>query len=723
MSYEAYSVAVRLSLINNVSAGLLAITKNLQSTHMEADKLQAKLASIGKRMAIGGAMFAGGLAIGKLLEAPLEEAKKLAMAKADLATLNLSAADNEKIYAAAAANAHKNLGMTITDNIKMVQDLHTALGSLPHALENMQAFSQFSIAAKIRNGGKDVEGLVGNAAKALEHRGDKVVGSPVEFKDELNRMSKVYFGSKGRVDPNQYFQASQTGKLAYALMDKDYLYGQFAGYMSTKTGTTAGTAAMSGFSALVGGHMDNHAKGFLARLGLLQVGVSPEQVKLTKEAIAQLHLAPKDAKKMMGAMMPVTGGLKEEYVGLYAHNPGKFVEQVLAPRIRDIFGKNLTNEQVAEIVAKNFNRNTGDFLGAHIVNSAKFAKDAGIFNRSMGFGAAYQMYKKSPEGAQLAAEEAWKNFMALVGSVYLPMFTRGLEHLAVWLDKAGQFVEKHPALIKGLVGALASLAAFLVAGGLINMTYAAGQGFMLLGGAFKWGMPFLKDMVGWLPRAGTMFLKIGKDLMEVATSPFVRGFAQAVFGPFKLALDGVKWAIQGLLSPIGRLIPKLVEMAGKAGIGGVFDAFRVFLAFQVGYQVGEWLNENVVSPIVKWLSDGKALSLGDWLYQKVHGDDSDKLGPMHYKVVNGHAVAGDGGQPPALPPAQAPHKPVPLAFKQDTSVIAQKSPQMVQVQTTLNLDGRKFAEVVSQYQAKQAARGLGTGGFDPGLGMPLVAQN
>ncbi|MEB0133577.1 hypothetical protein, partial [Pseudomonas sp. CCI2.4] len=485
MSFDAYSVAVKLSLINHVSSGLLMISKGLHSTGMDADKLNAKLMSIGKQAAIGAAMFGSGLAIAGLLKAPLDEAKKLAQAKADFSTLNLSAADNEKVFAAASMNAHKNFGMTITDNIKLIQDLHTAMGSLPHALENVPAFSQFAIAAKIRNGGKDVDGLVTNAAKALEHRGDKVMMHPDEFNDELGRMSKVYFGSKGRVNPDEYYKASKTGGMSYALLDKEFLYGKFAGYMSMQSGDSAGTSLMTSFSSLVGGHMDNKAKGFLAKLGLLQVGVSPEQVKLTREAVDKLHLSAKDAKKMMVAMMPVTGGLSEKYLSMYASRPDLFSDSVLVPAIRRVFGKDLSNEQVAEIEAKYFNRGTSKLLGPLVLSGSKLEKDAAIFGKSMGFGQAYQMYRQSPEGAELAAGEAWKNFLAIIGSVYLPVVTRGLEKLAYWLDFAGQYAEKNQGQIRGVAYALMGLSAFLITGGLLNMVIAAGRGFWLLGIALK----------------------------------------------------------------------------------------------------------------------------------------------------------------------------------------------------------------------------------------------
>ncbi|TCB11433.1 hypothetical protein E0H78_07310 [Acinetobacter sp. ANC 4641] len=570
MSFEAYSVAVKLSLINNVSSGLLLISKNMKTVHDDAEKLNQKLKSIGKNMAIGGALFGGGIALAGILKGPYEEAKKLAQAKADFATLNLSAAETEKVYAAASLNAHKNLGMSITDNIKMVQDLHTAMGNLPHALEYLPQFSQFAIAAKIRNGGKDVDGLILNASKALEHRGDKVMMHPKEFDSELDMLSKVYFATRGIVDPRAYYMASKTGGMAYSLLDKNFLYGKFAGYMSTQSGDSAGTSLMTAFSSLVGGHMDNKAKGFLARLGMLQVGVSPEQVRLTKEAVDRLHLPAKDAKKLMGAMMPVTGGLSDKYLELYAKDPDKFIGQYMAPAIRRVFGQNLSNEQVSEIITKYFNRGTSKFLGSLVLSEEKFAKDSNIIKKSMGFHDAYSNYIKSPEGAEIAAGEAWKNLLALVGSVYLPTITKGLMGFATWLDRVGQYVEHNKTQVKFFVAALAGLSAFLIAGGLILMIHAATSAFILLGGA----------LIGLPARL------LAARIATIAMSTSVIGAATS-FG--------------------------LLQKAASA--------FMVFAAAYAGYQAGTWLNNHVVNPGVQKLTGDKNATLGTWIYDKFHPND------------------------------------------------------------------------------------------------------
>jgi hypothetical protein len=139
----------------------------------------------------------------------------------------------------------------------------------------------------------------------------------------------------------------------------------------------------------------------------------------------------------------------------------------------------LSNEQVAEMLASKFNRSTGDFLGELIVNGMKFAKDSKIFGNAKDYSSGYQQYIKSPEGAEIAAEAAWTNFLALFGSVYLPVITGGLLKLAGALDSLSQMVEKHPAIFRALSYALIGLSGALMFRGTVLILTAALRGLGL----------------------------------------------------------------------------------------------------------------------------------------------------------------------------------------------------------------------------------------------------
>lgn len=480
--FDAYKIGITLSLTNHVSKGLLLMAGDFAKTEAQATLLQKRLVSIQNDAIKGGLMLGAGVGMLALLKGPYEEAKKLAQAQANFQTLNLSASENAQAFGKAATMSHQTLGTTITNNVKLIHDLHTAFGDLHHAIDTADIFAKMSIVAKVANGGKDVDGLVNAAAKALEHRGGKVINNPAEFAAESDLMTKVMLATKMRVGPSDYLTASGTGKMAYQLYDKEYLYGNYAGLMSINGGARTGTAGMTAFSSLVGGHMDNKGKGFLADLGLWQEGPSKKRLGIIQEALK--GLSPEERKlavTSLGGQSALSGGLKDADAELFAHRPDLFVAKMV-PLIRQRFGMDLSDEQVALLLAKNFNRNTGDFLATQITMASKLAKDTSIINKSMGNESGYQHYMSSPEGAEAAAGAAWKNFLAMFGSVYLPKITEGLLLLAKGLDSLSGFVTRNQTLVKGLVSVFAALAVGLMIRGAALLLSVAlrGLGIALL---------------------------------------------------------------------------------------------------------------------------------------------------------------------------------------------------------------------------------------------------
>jgi hypothetical protein len=478
MTFEAYKIGIKISLINHVSTGLGIMAGDFTKAERKALLLENRLKRIqleGIKLkgVMGGMMFGAGAAGMMLLKGSYEEAKKLAQAQADFKNLNLSALDNSRVFGVATNLSHKTLGTTITNNIKLIQDLHTATGDLNKSLRLSGAYSQFSVAARVQNGGQDVDNLVLTSIKALEHRGDKVVQSPVALQQELHRQSQVFFATKGRVSPSDYFHLSQTGKMAYTLADSDFLYGPMAAMMQAKTGQTTGTAQMTTLSSLIGGHMTNKAKGFLRGMGLWDDQTSP-LAKGLKDLINNDPLV----KKLIAAQGDVSiqsGGLPAYAAAMAAGNTDKFTREILVPAIRKKYG-NLSDEQIGLMLTKQFNRNTADDLSFWVLNAQKVKKDTGIINKSNGFCGAYRSYLKTPEGAEEAAGAAWKNFLAMFGSVYLPVITKGLLKLAGVLNSLSIAVKHHPRLFKGIVIGLAGLAGALMFGRMVLFISAAFRG-------------------------------------------------------------------------------------------------------------------------------------------------------------------------------------------------------------------------------------------------------
>lgn len=522
--FEAYKIAVKISLINHVSTGLLAMGKDFARTEAQAAKLEMRIKNIQSSALKGALMFAGGVGIAGLLKVPYEEAKKLAQAQADFSNLNLSAMDNAKAFGTAAANAHKTLGSTITGNIKLIQDLHTATGDLGNALALSGAYTQFGVAARVQNGGKEVDGLVSNSIKALEHRGDRVMQSQANRLFELSKQSQVYFATKGRVSPSDYFHMSQTGKMSYTLADSDFLYGPMAAMMQAKTGATAGTSQMTMLASLVGGHMTKKAIGFMRGLGLWQDQASP----LTSGLKSSINNDPL-VKKLVAAQGDVgiqSGGMPGWAAKLAAGNTNAFVLKVLGPAIRKKYGLDLSDSDVAMMLTQQFNRNTADNLSFWLLNQQKVAKDTALISKSNSYSGAYAAYMKSPEGAEEAASAAWKNFLAMFGTVYLPVITDGLLKIAGGLDSLSKAVTEHPLAFKALAYSL----------GLVAVGLGLRGGGLLLSAAFK-GLGLALAFQGGAGPGG-----IAGGISRMALGVGALGVAVSAFLAIAYLPDIIKWA-------------------------------------------------------------------------------------------------------------------------------------------------------------------------------------
>ncbi len=368
-----------------------------------------------------------------------EEAKKLEKAQADFGNLNLSREENKEALQKANLIANSVRGTVITENLALIQDLHTATGDLHHALELSKPYAIYANAAKVQNGGRPVDNLVMNSIKALEHRGDAVMQNPAQLAREMSMQSQVHFFTKGVVSPSDYFAMSRTGKLAYQLASPEYLYGPAAALISANTGATAGTMEMTALSSLVGGHMDKKAKGFLAELGLWQEKVDPQvaayRKQFEKDADYQKIVAAN------GGNLIQTGGLSAENTKLFIADRNKFVLDVLMPAIKKRYGLDMSNEDIARLLSANFNRNTSADLGFYVTNQLKVAKDTAGIQKDKDFMAANSSYMETATGAEENFVSAWKNFKTEFGKNVLPVVTGMLNDGADILRKIGQAKE------------------------------------------------------------------------------------------------------------------------------------------------------------------------------------------------------------------------------------------------------------------------------------------
>ncbi|HCM9127877.1 TPA: hypothetical protein N5L07_002195 [Enterobacter asburiae] len=702
MDIEAYKVAVRLSLTENVTAGLIGLTRHFATAENSAAKLRNQLTSIGKMTAVGGGLMAIGFGLTKGLDAALKSAKDVAMAQADFKTLNLNAMEMAEVNATAMEQTHKTLGSTIAGNIRLIQDLHTAFGDLHHALELAPQFTRYETVVKAALGERAADGAVNAMARALEHRGGKVVNDPKEFQKELAMATQVQLATKNRVSPKDYLQASQTGKMAYALLSPEYLYGQFAGLMSMNGGFQSGTALMTAFSSLIGGHMDKKAKGFLADIGMYEEGVSKNRLKLMQDAMKGMSA---DERKIymqsIGGESLLAGGLKSQYAAMFA-NPDQLAAE-MAKNVRARFGQGMTDEQVAELIAKNFNRNTGNFIGQHILNRVKFAKDTAIFRHAQDYNAAYDTYMNSPDGAALALSSSWTNLKAVIGLQLIPVVTRLTFGLAKLFDKMSEFAEKHPTMTKMATYAVAAAA---------GLTTIAGA-VILLGASIM-----AARLVASLGVVSSLATVLGGPLVWAAVA--ATGAAYLTYKNWDKISESVKpeaTKMKSEFSEIMAVIGKRIKESGSYFVEG-FDSFAAKM--QRGW-------DSLFDYIVGLLNKIPGVNILTSSERNVGNNALTLLNDINAITKKGN----DGAKPVAPNAVIKPQKSAPRTFAESyasamkntssggmsyadgmkSTVKGMSAPEVstgndrpVQVTSNTYLDGKKIAETVTTYQTKQASR-------------------
>lgn len=664
----------------------MAISGRFAGVNRDAEMFRSKLETIGKMTLAGGALVGVGYVITKGLDATIKAANDLVKAQNDFKTLNLTAQENASVNSSAQIVSHQVLGTTIAGNIRLIQDLHTALGDLHHSIELAPMFAKYESTIRMALGEHATDGMVNAAARALEHRGGNVVNNPKEFQKELEWMSQVQLASKGRVNPKDFLSASQSGKMAYTLLDPKYLYGGFAGLMSMNGGFQSGTALMTSFSSLIGGHMDKKAKGFLADIGMYDEGVSKARMKLMGNAMKGMKPSEKAIyMQSLGGESLLSGGLSAEYVKMFA-NPDQLAA-VMASKIRARFGENLTDTEVAEIIAKNFNRNTGNFLGQHVLNATKFAKDSAIFRHAQDFNSAYDTYLNSPDGAAAALSASWMNVKAVLGIELIPTLTNVTLGLAHFMDKVSKFAEDNPwatkiaiysaTAVAGLAllsGGILLLGATVMAARLVGSLGVVSSFATLLGGPVVWaivaataaGVLLYKNWDQIKPAAKQM----GKDFSWIIATIWDRVKEVGVYIKNWSIWNGVQKALDDFSSKVASgfdsLFNKVISLLNK--IPGV--------NIQPGNQDGpKPNNSSIILPptnIPKTPSEKYAEAM------QQQGRSSKPMG-----MAEGMAGMYRDSNTPKIP---------------------SKQNQPIQVNSTINLDGKPIARVVTKHQSQEAAK-------------------
>jgi hypothetical protein len=468
MSFEAYSVAIRLRLVDSVSSGLIAMAGQFAAFNRHVNASQANLKALEghlqriKTLAFaGGALFgfgAGGL---YALKAPLEEAIKWQQEAGKFATLGFGPAVNRD--AQEFAKGMKTYGTSARENLALLGDAMSVFKDLQHAK------TAAPILAKIKFGNEAIfgEGAASNERqfmdmlKVIELR--RGLSSNQEFATQANFVQKAISGSRGRVNASQWLQLLKTGGVGISQMSNEAFYLGLEPLVQEFGGFRLGTAIMSIYQNLVQARASVTSQQELFRLGLLD----PHLVQFNQ--LGQLK------KAMPGAF--VGSGIFER------EGPLALMEKVLIPA----FARHgiTTEPQILDELGRILsNRTASSLLSRAYQQRASIAMQASANRNAMGIDQLVEAGRNTPEGKFLELHAKWRDVLRELGTAVLPIAIKAVEGLTGIIKGMLAFAREFPTLSKALVIAFAGLSGLMVAGGAVTLITA---GFRALGLALAVG--------------------------------------------------------------------------------------------------------------------------------------------------------------------------------------------------------------------------------------------
>ncbi|WP_287496915.1 hypothetical protein [Pandoraea sp. CB10b_02] len=564
MSIEAYKVAVKISLLENVTAGLAAMSRHFIATNRSAEELQKRLSTIGKMTLLGGgALAAGGLGL-KLLEKPLEKAIEY---ERQLATLRQQGLGDKQLQEAQKfADAQKIMGQSRLD---MIRHFTEAQGAFRESgMDGEHALYAAKIMTPVLGRYESASEMLSGHSKAAAHQAMQNLNKTVEIMGGITdpkRAAEIADGifkavqSSGRmIDERQLKQFVAYGSSATNSMDMRAIFGGLEPIIGEFGGSTVGTGLRTAFTRMSGA----------------------------------MSLPP---KKMQGI-------LSELGIGVADHGGVRLNDQLLSLMQRDAAGFAKKMLQVYE------QHGISSVLDRERVNAQLFGTNgAKIYNKIMsqmptidGSLAAYDkalnptQMLNTPEGKRLTTLQDYhkkvEDLQLTLGQSggVLDLLIKGLNFLNPLLASTASWLKEHSTLTKILVGSFAALSGLAVVAGGILLVVAAFKALVVVWQFTRLGAVFSGLMSGigtGLRLAGQAVLFLGRALLMNPVGLIVTGIAVAAFLLWKnwdsikpkllelwesiktgfhtfihMYLSGWQSLFNFLIEGINKLLPKAMEL-------------------------------------------------------------------------------------------------------------------------------------------------------------------
>lgn len=466
--FEAYKVAVKLTLVNEVTKNLTAMSAVFGKLGRDVDVLQSKLNRLKKVAVVGGLALGGGMFGLHLLAKAVKPAEEYAH---QLNIMNMAGMKQQEIAEATAAawkTSKTVLGSTPTGNLQTFMDLRNIFGDVrgknSAAIQDMPELVRIGAVLKASSSGNlrdNADNLAFSIAKALDMR--NAVSNTGVFNQQAEMMTKVITALQGRVLPEDYRMLFKYGRQAVPGLSNEFLYEELPTFMMEMKGKGGGSGGSGGFGTSLAAFYRFFVQGVMSKAslhGLQSVGLIGSSAALRTTTT--------------GTMLKFGSHIKD--VGLAQTDPFQYVQKVLLPAIHKKYGDNLTNNQLSLIIGQIMkgSAQTAQFaVLQYALKAQNVYRDQKLIKEATDSKVAYQMALSNDPATAFAALTSQLNaFETALTLGVIPVLVPALIKLSDWLNKFGEIARKYPKFTRDIVFGFGGISAVLTVVGAVTLPLA-----------------------------------------------------------------------------------------------------------------------------------------------------------------------------------------------------------------------------------------------------------
>jgi hypothetical protein len=466
--FDAYNIAIKLSLINGVSPTLNLLSGQFAALDARAELFQNRLKQIKSLAVVGGTLFGAGIlgafAINKLMQPAFDYSHQLNILK----MAGLNSQEIAKATAAAWQTAHDVITSTPTQNLKSFIDIRNVLGNVDEAVYLMPMVAKMQAVLQASKEGRDVAAspnFAFSVAKALD-----IVGAASDMKDFVTQatlMSQVITAFQGRITPDQYQQVFKISRQAGFQLDNEFKYRYLPSLMLEYATQSGGGGGSKGVGPMLSSFYRFTNQGYINKKSLPLL----EQLGLVNPSTA---LETTTSGTTVGAMSGA---------GLAATDPYLWVQKILLPAIYKLYGTNVSKFQIIDIINQitRGNQLAAAVMAQYAVKTTNFNRDADIAAKAMTNTTAFQQaIHNDPLTAMKALGAQWDTFETALTIPIVSVVIPSLITLSTWLNNVANILYKYPELAKRISTVLIGLSASMLFGGTVLLLTAGFRGLALV---------------------------------------------------------------------------------------------------------------------------------------------------------------------------------------------------------------------------------------------------